>query len=412
MLAKSLGPAFNRLWSASIASNLADGLLRAAAPLLAARLTQDPVQISVIAALTMLPWLLFAVPIGGLTDRVDRRRLLAAANSVRVGLSVVLAVLILSGTITIYWLFLLTFVFGLTEVVADTAAQTLIPQILEPEQLERGNSRLNIAETVVQDFTGVPLGSLLWGVALYLPFLLSSGAYLIAAAAILLLPAAHAHHWHQTAPVPTGKSFLADLKFGITYLFRQPDLRRIVLTTTSMGLGFSAGFATVVLFILNELHVPENQYGLWLTVTGVGGLVGATLAPRLSAALGRGRAMAIAIGVQCVLTLVQGFAPNIWVFAFAGSVGGFLMSVWNILLMSCYQVLIPKELFGRIHGARRTLVWGMMPFGSLIGGWLAGFGLRTPMLVGGAATLLVALLNLRFISELGQKTANSQVDAA
>ena len=74
---KSLGSAFNRLWGASLTTNLADGVLSAAAPLLAITLTKNPVLISMLSALVMLPWLFFAIPIGVIVDRVDRRFLLA-----------------------------------------------------------------------------------------------------------------------------------------------------------------------------------------------------------------------------------------------------------------------------------------------------------------------------------------------
>ena len=69
----NMGPAFNRMWASSIISNLSDGILIAAAPLLAISLTDSTVLISAIGAMVMLPWLLFAIPIGALVDRVDRR---------------------------------------------------------------------------------------------------------------------------------------------------------------------------------------------------------------------------------------------------------------------------------------------------------------------------------------------------
>ena len=78
-----MGPAFNRMWASSIVSNLSDGILIAAAPLLAITLTDSTVLISAIGAMVMLPWLLFAIPIGVLVDRVDRRFILAGANSTR-----------------------------------------------------------------------------------------------------------------------------------------------------------------------------------------------------------------------------------------------------------------------------------------------------------------------------------------
>ncbi len=64
--------------------------------------------------------------------------------------------------------------------------------------------------------------------------------------------------------------------------------------------------------------------------------------------------------------------------------------------MATYQTVIPNELYGRIHGTRRTLVWGMMPIGSLLGGVLAHYNLRLPMYVGGVIASVIALSSIKF----------------
>ena len=73
--------------------------------------------------------------------------------------------------------------------------------------------------------------------------------------------------------------------------------------------------------------------------------------------------------------------------------------------MATYQSVIPGHLFGRIHGTRRTLVWGLMPFGSLLGGFIAKGGLRLPLLIGGAIATVIALLSFRFFLSVGKETA-------
>ena len=78
------------------------------------------------------------------------------------------------------------------------------------------------------------------------------------------------------------------------------------------------------------------------------------------------------------------------------------MAQWNILLMSTYHQIIPNELFGRIHGTRRTLVWGLMPIGSMVGGLLAKIDLRAPMIIGGGLAALVALLGIPFVRSLSK----------
>jgi hypothetical protein len=79
---------------------------------------------------------------------------------------------------------------------------------------------------------------------------------------------------------------------------------------------------------------------------------------------------------------------------------GAAITLWNILLMSTYHQIIPNELFGRIHGTRRTLVWGVMPIGAMVGGLLAKIDLRAPMIVGGALVTVIALLGVPFIRSL------------
>ena len=120
-----LGGAFANLFTANLASSLGDGIVRTAMPLLAARLTSDPLLISLIGALALLPWLFFAIPAGILIDRIDRRRALALAQAVRTALAVLLFVLVFTGGLTIWWLYLVVFVYGAFETVYDGAIRAV-----------------------------------------------------------------------------------------------------------------------------------------------------------------------------------------------------------------------------------------------------------------------------------------------
>ena len=76
----TLGPNFRKLWLASTASNLGDGIIYTAAPLLAASLTRDPLLLAFVMFMRGLPWLLFSLVAGAIADRVDRRRLMGEAG--------------------------------------------------------------------------------------------------------------------------------------------------------------------------------------------------------------------------------------------------------------------------------------------------------------------------------------------
>ena len=408
-----LGSGFNRLFGASVISNLADGLLATAAPLLAISLTKDPVLISLLSALVMLPWLLFAIPIGLIVDRVDKRLLMTLTNCLRFIIAGLLAFSISADFISIYWLFLAAFLIGICEVASDTAAQSLIPVLVEKKHFDRANSRLNIAETVIQGFIGAPLSGFLYASAIVLPFVLNSLGFLIAAIFVFLIPA-HliVDSRAKTDPKPEKKSFTADIKFGLKYLWDDRDLRVLVTFTTSLGFFYSLSTSTTILFLTETLKLEPKYFGVLMAAAGSGGVFGALVTPKIAKKFGRGNVLAIAIFISSFSVLLEAVSPNYWFFGVVGFISAFFITNWNILLMSCYQVLIPKDLYGRIHGARRTFVWGMMPLGAFLGGVIAQAGLRTPLLVGGAATTVISLAAARFIKGIGDKTSqgnNSEV---
>lgn len=398
-IAESLGPAFNRLWSASLASNLADGLFKTSAILLAATLTKDPVVISILAALVMLPWLLFAIPIGGVVDRIDRRLLLATANAVRFLMAAFLAVTVALDIVTIPILYFVSFVIGAAEVLYDTTSQSMIPQILQSKHFERGNARLEIGAVTVGEFVGTPLSGILFTAAIALPFVLGSAGILVATVLVLMIPGnfkkAIAMDENNEPTEPT--KFWADIRFGIKYLYENKTLLKLVILTASVGMFSAATSSTVVLLLTEELSVEPVWLGFVFVVPAIGAILGSITAPKISERFGRTTVMAYSMIAFCLAEFLTGFSPNVLVFALIGLLMSVTVTWWNLLLMSTYHQIIPNELFGRIHGTRRTLVWGLMPIGSLLGGLIASFGLRLPYFIAGGIALLIAFIGFRFI---------------
>lgn len=399
-----LGATFNKLWSATLASNVADGLLKTAAPLLAATLTRDPVVVAALAAVVMLPWLFFAIPIGSLVDRVDRRKALWVANAIRFVAAAALTLSIVTDTINIPILYLIAFIIGAAEVLYDTTGQALIPQILKPEQLERGNSRISIGATMVGELIGSPLSGILYALAIFLPFLSGTLGILLAVILVAIVPGSFKAIKaldENGAEVPK-KSLWADMRFGISYLYNDKVLLKLVLLTTSIGFFFSASGSTMVLFMLDVLHVPFAAFGFVFLAGALGNILGSILAPKLSERFGRMNMMALTIFLSGALTVFSGLAPNVWVWIVLSVFIGISISQWNILLLSTYHQIIPNELFGRIHGTRRTLVWGLMPIGSLLGGAIALIDLRAPLIICGAIGAVIALVGAPFIRSLSK----------
>ena len=401
-----LGHDFSRIWSASLITNLVDGVLRLAAPLLAVSLTEDPILIGALSALGLLPWLFFAIPIGALVDRVDRRKALVIGNSLRAVIALFIAFAVSQDFINIWLLLISVFFFGICEVLVDTTSQAVLPQILDKSNYERGNSRLQISEVIVSQFAGAPLSGLLYAISIALPFFFSTTGFILAGLLILLFPFERAINVRKEGDAGQAKLGLkGDIKFALNYLYQDKQIFSIVVITTLLGFFYSLSNAIAPLFILKELNVSPALFGVVLAIQGIGALAGSIAAPMVSKYLGRGKALAINVFFASLLVIFIGLSPNAYFFVAVSVLVGFTISVWNILLMSLYQSLIPPELYGRIHGARRTIVWGLMPIGALLGGVIARGGLRLPFLIGGSIATLIAFFSYKHIKRIGDLSA-------
>ena len=380
-------------------SKFADGMAMAAIPLLATTLTRDTVLIAIQSNMMLLPWLLFAIPLGALLDRVNRRFSMILVQATRVGIGIVLASLIMTGNMSLWALMILTFIFGISEVVYDTATQSAIPSLLKGNQLERGNSRLQIADTIMQSFIGVPLGAFIFVSAAYSPFLGLAACYVAAMVLVSTIPSQSLQQI-RSADAPKRSALKVEIKEGLLYLWNHKVLFRLVMTTGAVGFCYALGQATLVLFLLDHLNVKQEQYGLVMIPLAVGALLGAFLSPKLSARFGRAQTLAISLPLASFSLLIGGLAPNITWYLIASFIHGLFIAQWNILLMSTYHAMIPNDIFGRIHGTRRTIVWGLMPLGGLLGGFIGRIDITLPLIVGGITGTLIAASAYRFMKSI------------
>src|SRR5699024_671748 len=125
-----LGPRFWTLLCSSASSNLADGALKTAFPLIALRHTDSPLMVSGIVFALTLPWLLFAIPVGILIDSVDRRIAMLASNAIRVTVLALLALALASEIGSIWVLYATAFAIGTVETAYDTSAQSVLPGLV------------------------------------------------------------------------------------------------------------------------------------------------------------------------------------------------------------------------------------------------------------------------------------------
>jgi MFS family permease len=378
-----LGANFHKLFSASIVSNLGDGMGLVAYPWLASAVTRNPVLVALVFVAQRLPWLVFTLPAGVITDRVDRRRATVLMDVCRGALTVVVAFAVLGrqdalpapdevdaviGTdVGLYSIVLIaTMLLGMAEVLRDNSAQTIMPALVPASQLERANGRLWSAEGVANTFAGPPLGSILLAAAFALPFFVDAATFFVAAALVAAIPgtyraehpegAAATRHWRQ------------DLAEGVRWLWGHELLRPMAIILGLMNAATMISFATFVLFAQEVLGVGPLLFTVIGFGTALGGIVGGVVAAQVSKRLGAGTCLALTLSGTAVVSVAIGISSHWIPVLVLFAVEALLGILWNVITVSLRQTIIPPHLLGRVNSVYRFFAWGMMPVGAAVGG--------------------------------------------
>ncbi|MCU1450714.1 MAG: Na+/melibiose symporter-like transporter [Acidimicrobiales bacterium] len=368
----------------------------AALPLLAASLTRDPAKVAAVAFAGRLPWLLFSLLSGALVDRTDRRRVMWQVDLLRALVVTALAAAVLLESTSIALLVVIAFVLGTGETLFDNAAQALMPAVVGREHLEAANTRLYAAQISSQEFVGPPVGSLLFAVAMAVPFFLDAGSFALAAGLVLAMRGTYRAPHRPSEGRPRLRSEIAE---GLRWLWRHRLLRTLAVMLGVWNLLTTASAAIFVLFATQDLHVSKAGYGLLFSAGAVGSLLGTALATRVTRTIGPGRALLLAVAISSAADFAVAGTSSAYLVGAMGALGSMVGIIWNVVTVSLRQAIIPDELLGRVNSVYRFLGWGMMPIGAAVGGVLAtAFGLRSTFWVAGAVLAAMALLTFRTVN--------------
>jgi len=380
--------ATGRLWSASTASALGDGLRRVALPLLAVHLSTDPRQVALVAAAGTVPRLVFGLPVGALVDRWDRRRTVWVVDLLRTLTVAVLAGAAAAGALSVALLVAVTFVLGTGEIFAESAALALVLQLVASFQLERANGRLQAGEVTAGQFAGQGLGGVLYAVALALPFALDAATFLLSAALVFTLRTPT----RRPLPAASLRRLPAETAEGLRWLAGHRLLAILCVLLAVLAAVSGAFWAVAALYAASILGLGPTGFGVLLAVGAAGSLAGSLLAEPLAARLGT--AGAIRLAVALVTLAMAGLAATGSPLV-AGAllvVNGIAVLVWNVVTVSLRQAIIPDRLLGRVGSAYLFIGLGAQPAGALGAGLLAhAAGLPAVFAVSAALLALTAL---------------------
>ncbi|MEH3067552.1 MAG: MFS transporter [Aeromicrobium erythreum] len=379
---------YRKIWTGNASSNLADGVTFVALPLLAVTLTQDPLEISALSVAYTVPRLLSVLGIGVLVDRVDRRRLLQAASFSRGVLFAALTTLVVSGHVSMVALYVVYALMGVVETLADSAAVAILPQAVPAAGLDRANSQITGTQVVIDEFVGPPLGGFLFGLAAFAPSLLNAVAFTMAGLAYLSL------RGHYTLPPPQEhRRFTQQISDGTRWAWRHELVRTLVVVGGLACVGYMIPFSYLVLYAKEVLGLGPEGYGLLLSVSAVGGLLGSLVAAPLRRRLGYCTTTVGALLVGAASFAVIALVDQVWVVGIALATYIAHSVVWNVMAVTVRQKVTPTDMMGRVGAVGRFVGIAGLAAGAALGGLLARhLGYTAPFAVAAGFFVLGAVL--------------------
>ena len=409
-----LGRDFRWIWGASTVSNLGDGIVLAAGPLLVASITREPFAVAMAAFLQQLPWLLFGVPAGAVIDRLDRRTLTIVVDLVRFAVIGLLGVAVALDVATLPIVFVAVFLLGTSETFADNATSTLVATAVPKEGLGLANSRLFGTAILTNLLAGPPLGAFLFGVGMAVPFGANALCFLLAAVLIsrISTPAVE----RDGAP----RAMRHEIAEGLRWLWAHAPVRTLALTITAFNVTFGAAMAVYVLYATERLGLDEFGYGLLMTASAVGGLTGATTYRWLEERFSLATLMRFGLVVETLTHLGLALTREPILAGLIMAIFGVHAVVWGTTSTTVRQRAVPSRLLGRVTSVYLLGAVGGLALGSVLGGAIAQrWGVVAPYWFGfvGSALLTVVMwrsfLNIAHAAEAGPEPDEAAIaDAA
>ncbi|GAA4548872.1 MFS transporter [Amycolatopsis samaneae] len=376
---------FLRLWLAAGCTILGGHITDVVYPLVVLWQTGSAGQAGLVGFAALLPQLLVQLPAGALVDRWDRRKVMISADVGCLLATGGVAVLVATGRIWIPVLMAAAFLQGSCVVFYQLAERAAVPRLVAPEQLGSAMSR-NEARSRVAALLGQPVGSALFAVLRWVPFVATAVLHLVSLAAVLLI------RKPMQGDRPPPRHLRTEIAEGIAWMWRQRFLRTVIGLIAATNVVFR-GLTMALMVIVHSGGGSAAIVGVVSVAGGIGGTLGALSGTWWMKRVSLG---AVAIGgliVWSVLVPVPAFVQDPIVIAVLFAANGYVGGVFNVV-GGVYMVgTTPDALQGRVNSVAGLVLVGAVSAGSLLSGYLLdAAGVVRTVLALGALMVLLAML--------------------
>jgi MFS family permease len=403
-----LGKSYRWLLASSWTTNLGDGIAVAAGPLLVASLTHNAFLISLAALLRWAPPLIFGLHAGVLSDRLDRRKIIIAADGSRAVILTVLALALATGHLSAGGAVIALGLLATAEVFADNTAGTLTPMLVQRDDLALANARLGTGFITLNQLVGPPIGAALFTAGRIWPFV--GDAVLVAAGVLMVMKMALTPTARRETEV-ADSSVWRDMAEGVRWTIRHPAVRTLVLTILIFNVTFGAAWSVLVIYAQQRLDLGSIGFGLITSVSAVGGLLGTASYGWITKRVSLGNIMRIGLIIETLTHLALAVTTSAWIACAIFFVFGAHAFIWGTTSLTVRQRAVPEQLQGRVNSVNTIGVFGGLVVGSAIGGVLAtNFGVTAPFWFAFVGSAIFVLLLWRELTRIAHDDEHPHVE--
>lgn len=385
------GPGLSRTGSVTLRaafaiSSAGDWIYKFAVPTLILRLTGSPVDTALAYVLEFIPYVVIGPFAGLIADRFSRRRVMVACDATSCALALVLAGLVQLGHTPIAALYVCALALSCTRPLYFPAFQGFLTEMISETDRPRFNSWTEVIDNVLN--LGGPVLGISIVAAAGVPVATLLDAVSFAASAALV--ATVAYH-HMTADRGRLAGVVRELAAGLrsVAISRAILAGTVLLTLTNLAAFLIEG--NLVYVLLHAERYPKITLGVVVSAQGLGGILGALLAPRLIARFRMGHLLVAGMAVAAVAMAIQAIAPRLPAIAPGQALECAATSLIVVCWFSTVQRLVPGPVIGRFVSAVRAIGYATLPAGALLGAWLLTASLGARMLFGCAAALQMVI---------------------
>jgi MFS family permease len=387
---------FRLLFSGVTTSLLGDQFALIATPWLVLKLTGDPLALGIVLALEGVPRAVFILLGGAITDRFSPRLIMLTADVIRLVLTAWMTLVVFTGTVQMWMLYVFGLAFGLVAGFAVPAGNSIVPRLVQEQDLQAGNSVIMGSSQLV-GFIGPTIAGILIGrfsqssLGIGLAFAIDAVSFLVSAVCLWFMRGGK----RQLAADSAGKeSVWASILAGIKYMWNDKALRLMFLVITAVNFLF-VGPILVGIPVLADQRLPEGAlaFGLLMSAYAGGNLAGYLLAGTLPRPSGKGM-LVFTIALLAVFGLVLGsfgFIRSTWVDFALMMMLGLGNGYFTIIVFTWSQLRTPRDMLGRMMSIMILSNTGLVPVSQAISGAVSKWSLTLLFAGAGVLILLVTL---------------------